>query len=611
MRGIDQKKLKLSASKSISSLDDISLIRNNKKASYTTQKDIAMDDCIPDGEYNIDFSGLFRSQKGDFFGVKYSFKPDTIDEHQPSQLYIDDENWYLVSEAKASEKSVSTNFNQDKVYFEGKCAQCNTLSSVQNQATSGLNIIDNGSVSQINEVLLSFDPISKSFELNPFDGCVKLNKSREPRLIYNRISKIKKPMGNFKHTLFLDSFLEKFNNQQMRTIKSPIKLVDHIRANRKEAKPSYNQILSKLSPVRRNAPTFPSIASPNLNSPTFSIPSPTISIPSPTRSPHSSSSNSSKLTTSSSTYDKTTTNSNSPTSSSTKPLSSNTSLRSKTAIPNGGTGTKKTQKSLLLRKAERAIGLNTTTNPKLKKSEHAPAPYIRKPVSKNPIVTKKKEIKNTHIVLEREMKEAKPDQTTFELVLLPPEPKSVEINVTQPAKTNTDNAAKNIATKTISKPEVEPNVENKDSTSYGMIDLPTQEVKDFSDDFEMDFSDWDDNDVIGTTAFSPDGLGSGFNLIIEDDPFKSKRELKEITKTYSTKETAQKQEKETTINMEESSTQSNALNADVKSSTTANKSEEMKLSNSSNSAVNEQELEAELDRVFDDIQFDDEMSEEE
>lgn len=46
-----------------------------------------MKDQIPDGEYDIDFSGVFAAHQSDVFGIRYGFIPDTIDKSFKSLLY--------------------------------------------------------------------------------------------------------------------------------------------------------------------------------------------------------------------------------------------------------------------------------------------------------------------------------------------------------------------------------------------------------------------------------------------------------------------------------------------------------------------------------------------
>lgn len=545
-----------------------------------------MEKWIPDGDYDVDFSGLFRANNSDFFGMKYGFKPDTIDETQPSQLYIEDEQWYLVTKSKAYGKSIATCSTPKDIYFEGKCTQSITPLNLQNQETPGLSIVDQNSTAQGNELLLSFDSISKTFKANPIGRFVKMIKSREPEKIQSKISKLKKQQ-TMKASLFLDSFLERISKQH-KVSKSPIKTTDHIKIQRKEAMPSNNVVLNKLSPVRRNPPTFP-VASPNINSPTFSIPSPTASIPSPTRSPHSVSKSAllpltqkrSKMI-----------NSNSANEIASKASTVSTSPISRVITPNGGTGTKKTQKSLLLRKAERAIGLNNATTSRLKKVDKSPATTVRNSGHKTPIVKKKREQVGNDISVEREMKEAKSDQTAFELVLLPPEKSRENNGLNQPNKVDIKRNMTDVSDK-----KTEIRLEEKE---FKTLNLPSQDAKDISDDFEMDLSDWEDTDAIGASEIPPQ-LASGFSLIIEENPFQNKRDEKRFVQSENS---GQKVSHKVELRKVDP-------NVDVKTLTTQKKSEEMKKSTSSTSVDNDQELDAELDRVFDDIKFDDEMSEEE
>lgn len=631
---------------------------------------------IPDGEYDLDFSGLFRAGQNDIFGLKYGFKPDTIDGDFPSQLYMAKDDWFLVSNSKVSAKAVSSNYhNDEKIYFNGKRGQSMSptvpSTSMSNQGSSGLNITESGSVPMVNELLFSFDSVSKSFQVNPFDGFVKMNKSREPKKIQEKISKIRKDTKKVgRSQLFIDSFLNKYDHTQSmakKTPRSPIKMIDPIKVSAKEShnKPSYNMILSKISPMRRTTSAPHNALYPSLKSPSLSAPSPTSIIPSPTRStptsPYINSPrlnspliNSPKLNPAYEDRQKPTTThiikpkTVSPSLPTVKP---SYPAATREITPNGGTGVRKAQKSVLLRKAERAMGISSGAIYKPRKKEPTAPVAIKKPVLSNTATLKKTESKAVRLLPEREMKEARPEQTSFELVLTPPiakytsplEKKSGESKIQDSliGDEEFDNFADELEQEIVKEsqecevpaaPKPSNHLEKKKVKENEALNLPSkpdEEPIDNGDDSLMEFSDWDDTDAVGEVILqngNDDNGISGFNLIIEDDPLKSKRENekememrrkeeqeemiafeKEIERRQQEKAQLAQEQRENPRKEKEP----NQKLRPTKTTPTRKKSVAVENAVYPNSNDNDQELEAELNKAFDDIQFDEEMSEEE
>lgn len=633
---------------------------------------------IPDGEYDLDFSGLFRTKKDDIFGLKYGFKPDTIDDEHPSQLHIDsNNNWYLASKSKMSAKAVTPSHNEhEKIYFMGTSGHSIAASamSASGSSLSASSMIENMSISSINDLLLSFDSAGKKFHVNSIENFVKMTKSREPKRVHDLISKIRKTSSSTSQSPFIDSFMLKVNQNQgsqKKAPKSPIRIIDPppiaSKQTNKKVQPGYNKLLSKISPVRRSTPIPTQSSATSARPQATAYKSPTPNLPSPTKL-HS---GSSPTTASKRPPPPRLQNSPAPTS---RPIG---------ATGNGGTGVRKPQKSLLLRKAERAVGINNGAINKPRR-EITPSIDVRKTLNTVNAV-RKQPISKQHMVNlipERKMKESRPEQTTFELVLTPPvanfpnlesptksEPDSkYESEIKSPMSLVSDEDFENFADELELEMNEESEVGDAAMTSQEPVttkrdskvvsDSPESSVKqstmdvDMADDdgdFDMDFSDWDDTDAVNEV--NPNTAGSkgisGFNLIIEDDPLKNIRDNEKELERRRQQELKEKMEFEREVERRQQekklqekldakkSQQAQARKAiasrtagkTVASKTvprqptqTQNQTQQKLESvdmptakrNASTSSINQdRELEAELDKAFDDIQFDEDMSEEE
>ena len=618
---------------------------------------------LADGEYDLDFSGLFSTVQSDVFGIRYGFKPDTIDEAFPSFLYKDvagpahqmspkrgkeavllepglaaaEIPFYLMSESKESTKAITTNLSKDDhIYFEGRSRPNAGLHQLMSTAmtptgTSSTSTItlENGAgggsshFGSMSEFLLSYDDVSKSFKVDVFNGFIKMNKSREPEVVSGKINKIAHRQTKLSNASspaaaaaspmtksYIDSLITSFASDtsskpglgSSRRTTSPVRSANIIPSEVGVAK-SYGKSISGISPVRRHVPNSP-IGSPTKNafqpsktlSPVLvSAPPPTVAKPqSPLR-----------------------------VSSSPSPVLQ-TAKKNGSTPTNGGMGTRKTQRSLLLRKAERAVGINKgrVYKPKLKE----PAPK-EKEIFSNPVDASHKTSESTGLrIRQRELKEARPDQAAFELVLTPPPsltPKK-EVSLQRPVKKaarvigkdvkkvakiqptplekrklvlsdddlDLDSFAEELESEMNTAPADE-GVEAKSTTSITAkptrdqkgeaksttpnfrvegdpkadspppplppshspeleispviaIDRSTDKTADaLDDDFNIEFSDWEDADAIDGPVLSDENeLTAGnneFQLIIEDDPLKSK-EMKER------KERKQMQKEEPSMN---------------------------------------------------------------
>lgn len=582
---------------------------------------------IADGEYDLDFSGLFSTVQSDVFGIRYGFKPDTIDEAFPSFLYRDiggstrqtsptrsRENGmieltqpnmevpvYLVCESKENAKAITTNLSKDDhIYFEGR-SRPNTSThqipatpmSISTAPTSSFASVvasenSNQHLSSMSEFLLCYDDVSKSFKVDFFNGFIKMNKSREPDVVSGKINKLarRQPSNSQNASTspstrsYIESLIASFGNStggrlnagssNRRT--SPMRQANTTQNDTGIIKP-YGKSISGISPVRRNVSNSP------LESPTKSAfqPSKTlsplpVSAPLPTQmkppSPLRVSSSPSPIL-------KTAKNGSTPT--------------------NGGTGTRKTQRSLLLRKAERAVGIKKSRvyKPKLKDSTLKEKELLPSAISAPP-----KPVESTGLrIRQRELKEARPEQAEFELVLNPPAPaptptvvspakkatkltqkekkQEAELMVTKKTVNKAISKAKSkLPTKSTPQTQTKVSLSDEDLDSFAEelvseLDTATEDANSksdrspelaaekkntiaskplvpketekprtqtndaFDDDFNIEFSDWEDADAVDGPVISDENEltagNSEFQLIIEDDPLKSK-EMKERKK---------------------------------------------------------------------------------
>ena len=582
---------------------------------------------IADGEYDLDFSGLFSTVQSDVFGIRYGFKPDTIDEAFPSFLYRDiggstrqnsptksRENGiieltqpnmevpvYLVCESKENAKAITTNLSKDDhIYFEGR-SRPNTSThqipatpmSISTAPTSSFASVaasenSNQHLSSMSEFLLCYDDVSKSFKVDFFNGFIKMNKSREPDVVSGKINKLarRQPSNSQNASTsrstrsYIESLIASFGNStggrlnagssNRRT--SPMRQANTTQNDTGIIKP-YGKSISGISPVRRNVSNSP------LESPTKSAfqPSKTlsplpVSAPLPTQmkppSPLRVSSSPSPIL-------KTAKNGSTPT--------------------NGGTGTRKTQRSLLLRKAERAVGIKKSRvyKPKLKDSTLKEKELLPSAISAPP-----KPVESTGLrIQQRELKEARPEQAEFELVLNPPAPaptptvvspakkatkltqkekkQEAELMVTKKTVNKAISKAKSkLPTKSTPQTQTKVSLSDEDLDSFAEelvseLDTATEDANSksdrspelaaekkntiaskplvpketekprtqtndaFDDDFNIEFSDWEDADAVDGPVISDENEltagNSEFQLIIEDDPLKSK-EMKERKK---------------------------------------------------------------------------------
>lgn len=164
---------------------------------------------IPDGEYEIDMSSLFAPlQNSDVFGLRFGFKPDTIDEQFPSILLREKstDNFILQTESKENPKAIINNNSIqnnksgiNQILFDGKL-QSNALSlnstGITNNDNNNLILLDENSdipsllsgKQQKSEFVLIYDNISNEFKMETFNGIIKMSKSREPNILNNKFN---------------------------------------------------------------------------------------------------------------------------------------------------------------------------------------------------------------------------------------------------------------------------------------------------------------------------------------------------------------------------------------------------------------------------------------
>jgi hypothetical protein len=663
---------------------------------------------IPDGEYDLDFSSLFSTLESDVFGLRYGFKPDTIDLAFPSLLYRDfpdnssnelnEVSCYLVAESKINKRAITTDHNKDDhIYFEGR-SKTSTFQSrkptlINTNSENKSNSSNNNSMC---EFLLFYDDVSKSFKVNSFDGFIKMNKSREPEKISKIITKISKNIPEtptnsqpFTESLsssnaYVDSLIKSFAKPTLSTLKkpkSPIKIINNLSNNEPiSSTKSYEKLLNGISPIRKtnsNSQVNSSIKlSSNISKTLSPSPSPSpipISVSLPLKTSSASPSPILKVS------------------------------RSGSTSSNGGIGIRKQQKSLLLRKAERAVGINKGNNYKPKIKEPIPLSESTKKKTSQLLsnVNKDLELKEFKIKqLERDrgrqIKEAGLEKTAFELTLTPPPTSSSIVN---PVKKDNDRIKGKESKETKVKEVKESqstkhsniNISRANSASPENQDLEKLEsemdiiddnavvseeddktikffpknqtvkkevnqlkesnefksAENLDEDFDMNFSDWEDADAIDGPVLSDDNEltagNSDFQLIIEDDPLKTKREnekemeerrLKEKEDTLKFKQELKRRETELKLQQDQSKIKlKQAKNIKILKSTTPKTSKIKKSTTSSTktaktSSANtkkntkpektkevdtelDKELDEELDKAFDDLLDEEDMSEEE
>ncbi|ESX02051.1 hypothetical protein HPODL_04811 [Ogataea parapolymorpha DL-1] len=118
-----------------------------------------MDDCeIPDGEYDLRVGqALGDADLRRFFGIRYTFRPDTLDSSGESTLLNYNDEYILESSAK---DGVS------KLFFEGK------------RPPAGHGHSDH---------VLIYNETAGEFSLERLDSVVKMSKSREPEKLQQRM----------------------------------------------------------------------------------------------------------------------------------------------------------------------------------------------------------------------------------------------------------------------------------------------------------------------------------------------------------------------------------------------------------------------------------------
>ena len=628
---------------------------------------------VPDGEYELDMSGLFSGLQTDVFGLRYGFLPNTVDNSYRSMMYRessnaeievgssnDFESCYLFMETKANEKAITTTHKEDdRMYFEGRYKKPtlnNTISASNNY----------------NEFLLSFDEISRTFKIDGFDGFIKINKSRDSESVINKISKLehtykhrarntindKKPEDLKIVDYLLGSILNSKNNNNS-TPNTKINKIPQLPNNLN----NYESVLNKLSPIRKSKVAQSSASpSPMVNKLQKHVFLSKPNSPLTSNHPKSPVNYTPKITQTTQSAPTTPKIANSP-------------------HHNGGMGARKQQKSLLLRKAERAVGINN--NGRIYKPKTKEASPIK---SKTYIddVPKPRPEAHKNMIREREVKEARPDQASFELFIAPPTQPSQKtvvekINQSLPKKekiiskiikkasreqllTNkpkpvvqkeqimSDEDLENFAEELESELEAANDKRDelddgdrtvkfppKKSTTSGEANealVSNGEIlkKNKEEEEELEFSDWDDTDAVDNFVVEETN-DSDFQLIIEDDPLKSKRENekemqarreKEREETIEFEKQLRQKQKElekqqeiqkksntkTVVKTTKKSTKQNVDNGKIKEHST-----EKEKSNTKTVETNDTEIDEELDKVFDDV-FDDiedeeDMSEEE
>ncbi|CDK25409.1 unnamed protein product [Kuraishia capsulata CBS 1993] len=151
---------------------------------------------IPDGEYEIDISSLLFAQRIENFGIRYGFRPDSIDQSMPLDLVkdtLDDpinsfkgEGSYIL---RAHVDSKHSKNNGKYVFFDGVLGSAHK--GTPHSSTPNSPAIGGSTATPSTEFLLLYDNNAKDFKLEPSGGVLKMNKSRNPEKLSKKFSKLK------------------------------------------------------------------------------------------------------------------------------------------------------------------------------------------------------------------------------------------------------------------------------------------------------------------------------------------------------------------------------------------------------------------------------------
>ncbi|ANZ74412.1 BA75_00907T0 [Komagataella pastoris] len=120
---------------------------------------------IPDGEYDLDISSLLCDDSVNL-GVRYNFKPDSIDMDYPLELVQGSSNYILKAES-------DPNVRKEPLVFEGTLGKTNQ-----------------------HDYLLIYDDITKRFQMDRFNGVLRMNKSRAPDRLLKKFEELKLGKGS-------------------------------------------------------------------------------------------------------------------------------------------------------------------------------------------------------------------------------------------------------------------------------------------------------------------------------------------------------------------------------------------------------------------------------
>ncbi|GME68837.1 unnamed protein product [[Candida] boidinii] len=261
---------------------------------------------IPDGEYEIDMSSLFAPlQSSDVFGVRFGFKPDTIDEQFPSILLREksSDNFVLQTESKENPKAIinnnsihnnKTGINQ--ILFDGKLqsnafalnstvANNNNSNTQQILNSDNLILLDENSdipsllsgKQQKSEFVLIYDNISNEFKMETFNGIIKMSKSREPNILNNKFNDLlndyrKLDINEFdKLTDDVLSSNSELNNSSNNDNISPSRSTKQRRITTLVPPPNTPSFNGSASPSNNNNNSLQHIGSPTIGSPAATI----------------------------------------------------------------------------------------------------------------------------------------------------------------------------------------------------------------------------------------------------------------------------------------------------------------------------------------------------
>ncbi|AOA60748.1 Hypothetical protein PP7435_CHR1-0935 [Komagataella phaffii CBS 7435] len=190
---------------------------------------------IPDGEYDLDISSLLCDDSVNL-GVRYNFKPDSIDMDYPLELVQESSNYILKAES-------DPNVRKEPLVFEGTLGKTNQ-----------------------HDYLLIYDDITKRFQMDRFNGVLRMNKSRAPDKLLTKFEKLK--LGKDSPASGSRPYVATANHTALRKV-TPFKLETKLKPTKplenrvhihmKESKPKNSSSLTESVDKKKQEVSIPKV----------------------------------------------------------------------------------------------------------------------------------------------------------------------------------------------------------------------------------------------------------------------------------------------------------------------------------------------------------------